>query len=142
MAIHSKDAVFLLEDSAASTLRSLTSDLTNVQFSRSNDTHDTTVLGVVGHTYIAGLTDGTITLDGFWSDTASTGSATVLDSLLALIGTSLGWEYGPEGSASTDVKYSGECVLESLDYTSPVADLVTFTASLKISGAVTKGAYS
>lgn len=142
MAIHSKDAVFSLEDSAASTLRALTSDLTNVQFSRSNDTHDSTTLGVAGHTYIAGLTDGTITLDGFWTDTALTGTATVLDSLLGLIGTTLGWEYGPEGGTSGDIKYSGESVLETLDYTSPVADLVTFTATLKISGAVTKGTYS
>lgn len=142
MAIHGKDTVFSLEDSAGSTLRDLTSNLTQVQFPRSNDVHDNTTFGATGHTFIAGLTNGTITITGFWDDTASTGTATVLDSLLGLVGTTLGWEYGPEGGTTGDVKYSGECILANLDYTSPVADLVTFTAQLQISGAVTKGTYA
>lgn len=142
MAIHGKDAVFSLEDSAGSTLRNLSTNLTNVAFSRSNDQHDTTTYGAEGHTFIAGLTNGTISLTGFWDDTASTGTATVLDSLVGLDSVTLGWEYGPEGSASGAVKYSGECILVSLEYTSPVADLVAFTAQLQISGDVTKGTYS
>lgn len=142
MAIHGKGTVFSLEDSAASTLRNLSSNLTSVSFARQNDTHDSTTYGQTGHTFIAGLTNGTINLEGFWDDTASTGTATVLDSLLALGATTVGFEYGPEGSGSGAVKYSGECILQSLDYSSPVADLVTFSATLQISGAVTVGTYS
>lgn len=141
MAIHGKETAFSLEDSAGTTLRALGVNLTKVGFSRQNDTHDTTGFGATGHTFIAGLTNGTIQIEGFWDDTANTGTATVLDGLLG-ISTTLGWEYGPEGSATGDVKYSGECVLQSLDYSSPVADLTTFTATLQISGAVTKGAYA
>lgn len=139
---HGKDAAFLLEDSAASTLRNISDQLTNIAFNRSNDTHDSTTFGKEGHTFIAGLTNGTITIDGFWDKTASTGSATVLDSLMGLDAVTVGWEYGPEGNASLAVKYSGECVLASLDVSEPVADLVTFTAQLQISGDVTKGAFS
>lgn len=142
MAIHGKDAVFSLEDSAASTLRDLSSNLTNIQFSRSNDTHDKTGFGSEGHTFIAGLTNGTITLEGFFDTTASTGTATVLDSLVGLDSVAVGWEYGPEGNTTGKVKYTGECVLQSFDQTTPVADLVTFTASLQISGDVTKGTYA
>lgn len=142
MAIHGKDAAFLLEDSAASTLRNIGPYLTSVTFSQANDTHDTTTLGAEAHMYITGLTDGTIQLEGFWDKTATVGAATVLDSLVGLDAITVGFEYGPEGNTSTNVKYSGECVLESLDYTTPVADLVTFSATLKISGSVTKGTFS
>lgn len=142
MAIHGKDTAFSLEDSAASTLRILDPYLNNVAFSRQNDTHDNSVFGVEGHTFTTGLTNGTITIDGFWDKTASTGSATVLDSLMDLDTVTLGWEYGPEGRTAGLVKYAGECVLASLDYSSPVADLVTFTAQLQISGTPTKGTWS
>lgn len=140
--IHGKDAAFLIEDSAASTLRDISSQLTSISFSRSNDNHDTTTFGKEGHTFSNGLTNGTITLEGFWDKTATTGSATVLDSLVGLDALTVGWEYGPEGSTSTNVKYSGECVLSSLDFSEPVADLVTFTCTLQISGDVTKGTFS
>lgn len=139
--IHGKDTAFSLEDSSGTTLRILDTYLNSVSFSRQTDNHDSTVFGAEGHTFINGLTNGTITLDGFWDKTASTGSATVLDSLQGLDGLTVGWEYGPEGRTAALVKYSGECVLSSLDFTSPVADLVTFTATLQISGDVTKGVW-
>jgi hypothetical protein len=142
LTIHGKDAYFSLEDSAGSTLRNLSSQLTNITFGRSNDQHDTTTFGQEGHTWIAGLTQGTINLDGFWDKTASTGSATVLDSLVGLDTLTLGFEYGPEGNTNGNVKYSGECILNTVDYATPVADLVTFTATLAISGTVTVGTFS
>jgi hypothetical protein len=142
MAIHGKDAYFALEDSAASTLRSLGIYITNIDYGRSNDIHDTTTYGAEGHTFITGLTNGTIAVAGFWDDTASTGSATVLDSLVDLDAITLSYEYGPEGNGSGAVKYSGECVLQDLSYGNPVADLVTFTATLQLSGTQTKGTFS
>lgn len=139
---HGKDSYFSLEDSAASTLRNLSTNTTSVTFSRQNDTHDTTTYGQEGHTFVGGLTNGKINWEGFWDDTASTGSATVLDSLVGLDGVTLGFEFGPEGNTAGNVKYSGECVLESLDYSAPVADLITASATLQISGTVTVGTFS
>lgn len=142
MATHGKNSVFSVEDSAATTLRDLSSNLTNVAFARANDTHDTTTFGAEGHTFIAGLTNGTITLTGWADTTATTGTLTVLDSLVGLDAITVGWEYGPLGSATGAVKYTGECVLVSLDVSDPVADLVSFTCQLQISGNVTKGTYA
>lgn len=142
MATHGKDSVFSVEDSAASTLRDLSTNLTNVAFSRANDNHDTTAFGAEGHTFINGLTNGTITLTGWADTTASTGTLTVLDSLVGLDAITVGWEYGPLGNGTGAVKYTGECVLASLDVSDPVADLVSFTCQLQISGNVTKGAYA
>ena len=142
MAVHGKDSVFSVEDSAGTTLRDLSSNLTNVAFSRQNDTHDTTAFGAEGHTFITGLTNGKITLTGWAMMTASTGTLTVLDSLVGLDAVTVGFEYGPLGSTPTYPKYTGECILESLDVSDPVADLVSFVAVLQISGDVTKGAYA
>lgn len=142
MAIHGKDSVFSVEDSAGTTLRDLSTNLTNVAFSRSNDVHDKTGFGAEGHEFIAGLTNGTITLTGWTDTTATTGTLTVLDSLVGLDSVTVGWEYGPHGNATGAVKYSGECVLVSLDVSDPIADLVSFTCQLQISGNVAKSAYS
>lgn len=140
-ATHGKDSSFKLEDSAATTLRDLSSNLTNIAWSRKNDTHDTSTFGVEGHTFITGLTDGKITLTGWTDYTASTGTMTVLDGLVGLDTATLGFEYGPHGTTTGLPKYTGECILESLDVSDPVADLVSFVAVLQISGDVTKGVF-
>lgn len=141
MATHGKDASFKLEDSAGTTLRDLSPNLTNIGWARQNDTHDTSAFGVEGHTFITGLTNGKATLTG-WSDyTATTGTMTVLDSLVGLDSVTMGFEFGPHGTTTGLPKYTAECILESLDVTAPVANLVSFVAVLQISGDVTKGVF-
>lgn len=138
---HGKDSYFAVEDSAASTLRNISPYVKSVDFNRSQDANDTTTKGAEGKTYRPGLTDGEIRLTGLWDDTASTGSYTVLSSLMDLEIT-VGFEWGPEGNGSGAVKYSGECVLTQYDEGSPVDDMVAFTATLRISGTVTVGTFS
>ncbi len=141
MTIHGKDSYFSLEDSGAATLRNLSPYINTLTWSRSQDNHDTSCYGNEGRTFVSGLTNGTISLGGFWDKTALVGSATVLDGLIDLDTLTLGFEYGPEGNTATQVKYSGECILTSFEYSAPVGDLVSFTASLQISGVVTKGTF-
>lgn len=140
-AAHGKDSVFLIEDSAATTLRDISIYVKTLEFKRSVDANDTTTKGSEGRTYRPGLTDGEISLTGLWDDTASTGSRTVLASLVG-IEVTVGFEWGPEGSATGALKESGECVLTQYDESSPVDDMVAFTATLKISGNVTVGTFS
>ncbi len=115
--------------------------MTNVTFSQSNDNHDTSTYGDEGHTFINGLTNGTITVDGLFDVTATVGSNTVLQSLVGLDAITAGFEYGPKGTTNGLPKYTGECLLTSLDTSSPVADLITFSCSLQITGSVTVGVY-
>lgn len=138
---HGKDSVFSIEDSAATTLRNITPYVKTVDFNRSQDANDVTTKGAEGMTYRPGLTDGEIRLTGLWDQTASVGSQTVLQSLVG-IETTVGFEWGPQGLTSMQVKYTGECVLTQYDESSPIDDMVAFTATLKISGDVTVGAYS
>lgn len=139
-AAHGKDSYFSVEDSAGTTLRVITPYVKSVNFNRSNDANDTTTKGAEGKTYRPGLTDGEIRLGGLWDNTASVGSRTVLASLLG-IETTVGFEWGPAGNTAGMVKDSGECVLTQYDESSPVDDMVAFSATLKISGDVTTGTF-
>lgn len=114
--------------------------VTSVTFERGNDTHDTTTFGSTSHSYIAGLIDGKMSVSGLWDKTALVGSEVVFNSM---VGTAAGFPfvYGPEGSTAGNVKYTGTVVLDNYSESTPVADLVTFTAALKISGAVTLTVY-
>jgi len=138
---HGKDSYFSVEDSAATTLRNISPYVKTIDFNRSTDANDVTTKGAEGRTYRPGLTDGEIRLTGLWDDTASTGSQTVLQSLVGIEMT-VGFEYGPEGNTNGMVKYSGECVCTQYDEGSPVDDMVAFTCTLKISGDVTVGTFS
>lgn len=140
-AAHGKDSYIAIEDSAGTTLRNITPYVKSVDFNRSNDANDTTTKGAEGKTYRPGLTDGEIRLTGLWDDTADTGSRIVLKSLLG-IETAVGFEWGPEGNGAGAIKDSGDCVLTQYDESSPVDDMVAFTATLKISGDVTTGTFS
>jgi hypothetical protein len=114
--------------------------LTSIQFEQDNDIHDTTTFGSTAHSFIGGLTNGKITIQGLWDKTATVGSKTVFQ---PKIGTSTptAFVYGPEGNTTGNVKYTGTAVVESYTESTPVADLVTVNVVLQISGAVTAGVY-
>lgn len=114
--------------------------VTDVSFEQDNDVLDTTCYGSTNHTYVAALVDAKMTVQGLWDKTALVGSHTVFQSM---VGTAAGYAFvwGPEGSTTGNVKHSGTAILESYTESSPVADLVKFTATLRVSGAITTGTY-
>lgn len=140
MSVHGKDAYLGLEDIAGTTIRNLSPNLDSIDFNQKNDVHDDTTYGKTGHTYRGGLTDSTFTIGGMYDRTLLTGTHTVLQSLVGQ-SASVGFEFGPEGNVATRPKLSGECVMETYAVSDPVADLIKFTASFKISGAVTVGVF-
>ena len=140
MTTHGSDAYLAIDDSAG-TLRVISTNVNNTDFTVSTDIHDDTTYGQNGHTKKGGLTDGSISIQGFWDKTALTGSETVLASLVGIFDP-VDFEFGPEGNASGKVKKSGKFVLETYTQSAPVADLIAFTATLQISGTVTTGTFS
>jgi hypothetical protein len=104
---HGKSTVFKIDDSGG-TLRDISNTLTDVSFPRSVDTAETSSFGDSAKTYIVGLSDATISVSGNFD-------ATVDGFLAGVVGhaTPLDFEYGPEGSTSPDVKYTGTCFLTS-----------------------------
>lgn len=133
--VHGKDSVFKLDNSGGS-LTDISSYVNNVDFPETADVAETSVLGASNKTYIVGLKDATIGLTGFFDATA--------DAIFgAVIGQSatLSFEYSPEGTATGKIKYTGECILTNYALSSPVGDVVAYSADLQVSGAVTRGTH-
>lgn len=139
---HGKNAVLKLDNSAG-TLVDLSAYLDEISMPRSVETGETTTFnGTSAKTYITGLSDATISLGGKFDSTADAHFTGILTALLAGTIDSVSFEYGKEGSTAGRVKYSGEALLTSYEISSPVADVVTFSAELQVTGAITRGTWS
>lgn len=133
--VHGKDSVFTIDSD------NLTAYLTAVDFPQSVDVAETSTMGSEAKSYLSGMSDATISIAGRYDSTASTGPDAVLNGLVGG-DTATTFEYGPEGSANGKVKYSGSCFLTGYSVSSPVEDIVAFTAEFQVTGAITKGTYS
>ena len=133
--VHGKSSVFKL-DNASGSLTDISSFGNNVDFPETADVAETSVLGASNKTYIVGLKDATISISGLFD-------ATVDAILGAVVGqtATLSYEYSPEGTASGKIKYTGEAILTNYALSSPVGDVVAYSADLQCSGAVTRGTH-
>ena len=133
---HGKSTVFKV-DNAAGTLTDISNTLTDVSFPQSVETAETTSFGSSAKTYIVGLTDSTISVSGNWD-------ATVDAHLAAILGqaATVSFEYGPEGSTSTNIKYTGEAIVTSYEKSGAIGDVVSYSAELQVTGAVTRGTWA
>lgn len=133
--VHGSDSVFKLDNSGGS-LTDVSSYVNNVDFPQTADVAETTTLGASNKTYIVGLKDATISLSGLWDATA--------DAIFgAVVGQSatLSFEYSPEGTGAGAVKYTGEAIMTNYAKSSPVGDVVGYSADLQVTGAVTRGTH-
>ena len=133
--VHGKSSVFKL-DNASGSLTDISAFVNNVDFPETADVAETSVLGASNKTYIVGLKDATISISGLFD-------ATVDAILGAVVGqtATLSYEYSPEGTASGKIKYTGEAILTNYALSSPVGDVVAYSADLQCSGAVTRGTH-
>src|SRR5258705_8220996 len=122
MPVHGKETVFKL-DTLANALTDISSKLTNVDFPQDAELLETTTFQATAKTYIVGFKDSKLTLQGRWD-------ATIDAHLNAILGESeptgqpasegFDFEYGPEGSATGDTKYTGKAVLVKFQKTSAI----------------------
>ena len=130
---HGKSTDFALDDTGG-TSRSLANTLTDVSFPQTIDTAETTAFGSSNKSYIVGLKDTTISISGLWD-------ATVDGYLSGTEPASRSFIYGPAGSTGGNVKYTGEAIMTNYSQSNPVGDVVTYSADLQVTGAVTRGTY-
>ncbi len=133
--VAAKNTAFKL-DNAAGTLTDISAYIDSVGgIANTTDMAETTTFGATSKTFQGTLRNGdTISISGKWDSALNT-------QLVALLGlaTSSTFEYHPAGTTAGLPKVSGECFVASYEVSSAVADLVTFSASLQITGAVTWG---
>ena len=133
---HGKSTSFKVDNSGGS-LTDISNTLTDVSFPRSVDTAETSAFGDSAKTYIVGLSDATVSVSGNYDATVDAHLAGVLGQAATL-----SFEYGPEGSTSTFVKYTGECILTSYEKSGAIGDVVTYSAEFQVTGAVTRDVYA
>ena len=130
---HGKSTDFAVDDTGG-TSRNISDTLTDVSFPQTIDTAETTAFGSSNKSYIVGLKDTTISVSGIWD-------ATVDGYISGTEPASRSFIYGPAGSTSGNVKYTGEAIMTNYAVSNPVGDVVTFSMDLQVTGAVTRGTY-
>lgn len=140
MKYHGKDSYFSLEDSAATTLRAIV-DFDSIEIDYAVGMADSTTIGLEAKTFLSGLSESTISLSGKWDDAATIGADVVLSGNVGN-DVSVGFEFGPAGNTTGKVKYSGECFVTKYQVSAPLEGVVKFTASLQVTGAVTRGTFA
>lgn len=124
--IHGKDTVVTLNAVDLSAFTNQTS------FEDSTETHDTTTYGRVRKTYSSGLGDGKITISGIHSDSA-TGPRSVIKPLKAA-GDAVAFVFQPEGAGAGKAQSVVDVIIASYNESDPVADMVTWTSELQMTG--------
>lgn len=131
-----KSAVFSLDNNAGTPV-DLSAYVNSVSLPFAVDSHDTSVYGGASHTFIPGLKNATISVEGNLDDAAVISTQITA----AFQNASLSFIVGPVGSTAGYPKYTGECIITGFDVGSPVDDKVTFSLSLQVTGAVTATTY-
>lgn len=127
---HGKGAKIYITDSAA-TERDISSAVSNVSMPKSADTAETSALGDAAKTYVAGLKDGTLSIDG-------TRDTTIEGYVDGVIGVVTAFAYLPEGSATGKIKYSGTVIGTSYEPSSSVDDANKWSSEFQVSGTITR----
>ena len=131
--VHGKSTDFELDDTGG-TSRSLANTLTSVDFPETIDTGEVTAFGSTSKSYLVGLRDATISVSGLWD-------ATIDGYIIGTEPATRTFIFGPAGSTGGNVKYTGECILTSYSISNPVADVVTYSLDLQVTGDVTRTTY-
>ena len=123
--VHGKGTAVNLDDGDLSAYSN------SVTFSRTADTHDVTTFGKNSKVYAPGLKDGTATIEGIYDNTALTSPGAILRPLVG--GAAVPLVYEPEGTGAGMPLSTVSVIVSSYEETSPVADMVTWSAELQFS---------
>ena len=134
--VHGSVGVFQLGTAATPGTPTAISDFLNsVSFPFEVETAEITTLGATAKTYLPGLEDATISIEGRFHATVDAH----LNGIRRLA--NVAFVYGPAGSNVGSPRYSGICMLTGYDTTGSVDDAVTFSAEMQVIGAVVRGVF-
>jgi len=106
----------------------------NIEFGRSGDSHDVTTFGKDAHVKNGGLLDGNATITGVYDDGATSPEA-IID---PLIGTVVELIYRPEGTGTGRPQKTVDVLVQAYAETTPVAEMIRWTATLEFSDDLAK----
>ena len=131
---------FLVTDTGA-VERDLSAYITSVDgLPGDRELRDVTTLGATGRRRFPGLQDATITVEGFFDDTATSGPDAVLGPLRT-DNTARTFKFGPKGSTAGFVRYTGTCLVSNYTVLGQVGGMVLWRLTLGVDGAVTRDTF-
>lgn len=140
-ASHGKDAVFQLDNASGSTpgtLQNLTPYVDSVSgLPGARNLSEVTAFGDQGTKSIPGLENTTFTISGTLDPTVVTVVGVAHKASVTAT-----FEYGPQGSGTGKVKYTGEAWVTEFTIDASVGDKVPYSATLQVDGVVTVGTYA
>jgi hypothetical protein len=137
---HGKNAALKLDDSSGA-LVDISNVVNDVSLSRDIETGEVTSFGNSSKAYIVGLADATISVSGSYDATVDNQITGTIGALLDGTLASASFEVGPQGTAASSIKYSGEALITSYEVSPSVGDVITFSLDLQVTGAVTRGTF-
>lgn len=126
--VHSKNTVIIFNGDDLSQFCS------SSELERGADEHDVTTYGKNDHVFSGGLGMGSQSIEGIYDNTASTGPRGVIE---PQIGNVVPIVRRPEGTGSGKPQDAFQALVTKYVETSPVADMVKWSAELTVSDAVT-----
>jgi hypothetical protein len=137
---HARNTYFSLNNGSE---RDLSTFITDVTFSQKVDDTDTTTFtssSTPPKTFLTGFTEREIKISGVYDPTATTGPDAVLAPEVGG-STARVFKYGPYGSTSTYVRYTGSCWVTGYNIKGSVGSAVQYEATLKVTGTVTRDTF-
>lgn len=129
--VHGKNTYISLNGSNLSTWTN-TSEL-----GREADDHDVTCYGATAHVFEGGLLKGSASMGGIYDNTTGAASGGPHAVITPLVGTVVTLIRRPEGTGTGKPQESVSVLVKKYTETNPVADMVTWSAELQLSGAIT-----
>ena len=131
---HGSKAIFKLANGAGA-LTDISQYLTSVTYNPEADTAETSALGTAAKTYIGGMKDGSLSCEGMFDP--------ALDAIMdAALANSKAFEFGPQGTTTGSVKYSGNLILTSYEVETSTDDIGSFSAEFQRTGDHTRGTFA
>lgn len=122
--VHGKDTVLILDGTDIS-------QCTNAsEINPTSDSHDTTTYGKKAHVFRGGLLNGTAKCSGIYDKTTGTGNR---DAIKPLVGQVVQYIRRPLGTGSGLPQDAMDVLVTGYTESSPVADMVTWSADFQIS---------
>lgn len=104
---------------------------TSCSFPREKETAETSAFSDASKSRVAGLVDGSFSLEGIFDPTIDA----QLEGLLEYTGIDLDFQIDPQVGGPS---YDGHCICTSYEITGSVGDAVTWSAEFEITGDVTR----
>lgn len=139
---HSKLSVVKI-DTSGGVLTDVSTYCNSFSIERELEENDITTFGAVtSRSFIAGFANVSVSTGGPWSRESDTFFSAIFTAFRAGTLTSVSFEYGPEGEASGDIKYSGELVMNTYNGANAEIDNPQeWEAEFRVSGNLTTGTY-